>query len=216
MNRPLQDLLVSRRGVAVWGASLFTLSACGSLIGPQNAPPQMYVLAPALPDAGTLKLPWQMVVARPDASASLSSDRIALKRGESFDYYADAQWTDGVPVLLQDLMVRALDRAGAAGSIARDTDGVRGDYILEAGISSFEARYEGGDSAPRIAIDVAVKLVNVQTASIAAATSFHEESEAAANSVAAVVAAFDTGTAALLADIVRWLADRASSLPRVR
>ncbi|HUO92888.1 MAG TPA: ABC-type transport auxiliary lipoprotein family protein, partial [Rhizomicrobium sp.] len=183
-----------------------TLAACGSLhlLEPSNAPGKIYVLVPNLPQiAGLPHSASQIAVATPEASASFATSRIAIRRQEEFDYYADAQWTDGVPQLLQTLFVEALEKNGAAA--ASDVAGIRADYTVQSEVRAFEARYAQADAAPTVVVDVAVRLVAARSSGIVASREFHEEQPAAANSIPAAVAAFDQAVSALLADVVGWV-----------
>ncbi|HWU27271.1 MAG TPA: ABC-type transport auxiliary lipoprotein family protein, partial [Rhizomicrobium sp.] len=169
-------------------------------------PAAIYILSPDLPDTGNpVRSPFQLAVALPHCSASLASARIALSRNAMFDYYADAQWTDTTPRLLQDLLVRALERGGALGAVARDSEGVHSDYVLESTIEAFEAHYEHGDSgAPTIAAGLTVRLVSVARGEIIGAHTFYAQAAAAANSIPAAVQAFNTALSQLLPQIARW------------
>lgn len=200
---------LSRRHI-VLAASSVALAGCGSLhlLEPSNAPGKIYVLAPNLPQiAGARRPAWQIAVATPDASASLTTDRIAIRRQEEFDYYADAQWTDSVPQLLQRLFVEALEKNGVAA--ATDVAGLRADYILTSEIRGFEARYDHGDAPPTIVVDITVKIMAARTAAIVASRQFHQEQPASANSVAAAVAAFDAAMSAILEQVTRWVLEAA-------
>jgi ABC-type uncharacterized transport system auxiliary subunit len=205
----------SRRRILVAGGSIFVLAGCGSLIGPSSSPPQMYVLAPSWPEHAVARsLPWQLAVATPEASTGLSTDRIALRRGENFDYYADAQWTDGVPQLIQTLFVEALERGGALGSVARDDAGVHAEYILQCEIHAFDALYGATDGPPAVEVDITLRLVSVHSGVIAAAREFHNDAPAAANTIPATVTAFGAAVSAILADATAWIFDIAPRLPR--
>jgi len=196
---------LSRRLVLLAAPSV-ALAGCGSLhlLEPSNAPGKIYVLSPALPQiAGVSRPAWQVAVATPEASASLATDRIAIRRQEELDYYADAQWSDGVPQLLQTLFVDALQKNGV--TAASDVTGIRADYILQSEIHSFEARYAQADGAPTVVVDITVKLMAARTAVIVASREFHQEQAASANSVAAAVAGFDQAVASALEDVVRWV-----------
>ena len=194
----------TRRHAIVAGASFFALSACGSLLAPQSEPRKIYVLAPNLATAPVhSRVTWQLAVARPEASASLTTERIALLRGAEMDYYADAQWTDTVPQLVQILLVQAIEKCGVA--VAKDVEGIKADYVLQTEVRAFDARYDQADAPPRIEVDITAKLIAVRGAAIVAARDFHAEAQAAANSVPAAVAAFDQAVSSILADIVRWV-----------
>lgn len=212
MSKPEFAMHASRRGVLLSAASLLALSGCGSLIGPQGDPLRMYVLAPAVPQIAG-RLPFQLAVGTPDASSSLATDRIALRRSDTLDYYANAQWTDGVPKLVQARLLEAFDTAGVAGAVARDTAGIHTDYILQTEIEHFEAQYDRDDGAPAARIVIAAKLLSVHGGAIAGAMTFSQQAQASANSVPAVVAAFDTALAAVLEQILRWVFASASHLP---
>jgi cholesterol transport system auxiliary component len=198
----------SRRNLLFTGASLFALSGCSGLhlLEPSQDLGKMYVLSPDLPSVADARRPsWQMAVAQPEAPSSLSTDRIAIRRAEEMDYYANAQWTDAAPKLLQTLFVQALEKNGA--NAASDLSGIHADYILQSELRTFEARYNNGDAPPTIIVDVTVKLMTAHTGAITASRNFHLEQPASANNVAAAVAAFDQAVAALLGQIVPWVLD---------
>jgi cholesterol transport system auxiliary component len=211
----MNDLgLSDRRTVLCAAASLLALSACNPLFRPEETPGQIYVLSPALPSvAGSAVRSSQLAVALPHASASLMTNRIALRRDQTLDYYADAQWMDSTPQLLQNLLIEALEKSGALSSVAKDVDGIHADFVLQSEINAFEARYVR-DEAPTIVVDLTIKVVSVGRGEIANAREFHEESVAAANSMRAVVTGFDSALSALLPKIARWVLDVERPLKR--
>ena len=100
----------SRRALVLIATASLALAGCG--IGPTNPPAQIYVLDPdftALPDAP--KVDWGLAIARPDVADVHDTQRLALQRGQTMDYYADAQWTDSAPRLLQSLLVEAFEKS---------------------------------------------------------------------------------------------------------
>jgi cholesterol transport system auxiliary component len=186
----------------VAAALMFALAACSSLVGPPPAP-QLYVLAPqlgALTDAPQVS--WQLVVAEPDAPESLNSPRIALMRGVTLDYFANAAWADRVPALIQGALVDAFDKSGKIAAAGRDTEGVRGDYRLETALRDFSAHYDSESGNPVITVRIVAKLVKGREI-VASLDSVHTE-QASANSVPAVVEAFDTALSASLEEIAGW------------
>lgn len=195
----------TRRVVLVAGASGVALAACSNVIGPTNSAAQIYVLAPqsqALPDIA--KVWWGLSIARFDTAASLDTDRIAIRRDETMDYYADAQWADSAPLLLQSLLVEAFEKSDRIAAVAKDSDGIQAEYILQCELRDFEARYADPNGAPTVVVDVMAKLLVAHDRSIAAVHDARRETPAAANSVVAAVAAFNASTAAVLEEIVAW------------
>lgn len=205
MNGPLKFAAPTRRVLLVGAASGALLGACGSLLGPSNPPAQIYVLAPdfrAASEGG--KVPWGISISRPESSQTLNSERIAIRRGETLDYFADAQWPDIAPAVLQSLLVEAFEKSGRIKEVGKDEEALRVDYVMESELRAFEARYDDSSGAPTVVVDLMVKLLVARNRQVVALHDSRQESKAAANSVAATVAAFDTATALVLDDIVPW------------
>jgi len=178
-------------------------AGCGSLIGPSNPPAKIYRLNPetTAQPVGTA-VTWQLAVARPDASRTLDSDRMALLRGSVMDYYADAQWNDSVPRLVQSLLVEAFDRSGRVQAATADSN-VRADLILTTELRDFEAQYDSANAAPTVVIDIQAKLLDPRGQVIASLDS-RQTARASQDSVGSVVDAFNQAMAAALAQIVGW------------
>lgn len=194
----------SRRRLLLVGSAAMTLGGCGDLLGPSGPPPQIYRLDPALPPKGTgAVVPWQLAVARPSASHTLDTERITLLRGSMMDYYADAQWNDTVPRLVQDFLVQAFEKSGHVPAVARESESLRPDYVLTTEIRDFEAQYDSANGTPLITIDLAVKLLT-PGGHVVSSLDARPTVRAGQNNIASVVAAFDQAFAAALSEIVDW------------
>ena len=199
------------------GAALLALPGCASdLIGPPPNPPRLYLLRPAMPPAQAgPAVSWQLAVAVPDAPASLDSVRIALTQsGATMDYFADAAWPDRLPLQVQVLLVEAFERTGRVPAVSRDSAALGADYLLQTGVRRFEADYALPDGIPTVVIRMEARLLNARDRRIAGSLSVEERAAASANSVPAVVAAFNTALGAALTRIVSWTLDTAPPLPR--
>lgn len=187
------------------GVLLLLLAGCGSLLGPSNPPLQIYVLRPrleALQDVPTAS--WQIAVARPEMAQMLDTDRVALVRGATMDYYADAQWTDTASRLLQTDLMAAFEKSGKILGVGRDTGEVRADYVLQTQVRDFEAQYVSDNGAPSVAVVISARLTAARTREVIATFEASRSVAAAQNTVPAVVEAFDQATSAALEDIARW------------
>jgi cholesterol transport system auxiliary component len=200
--------LRSRRNLLVASAALLTLGGCsgglGSLLGASN-PLQLYRLQPHFSaPASCPRATWQLAVARPDTARSLDTERIALVRGETMDYYADAQWTDAVPRLVQSLLIEAFEESGCLPGVARESDKGHSDYTLETEIREFSAQYEQGDGAPLIVVEIEARLLTAK-GEVAAMLQAKGSQRARQNAVTSVVEAFDAACGKALDEIVAWV-----------
>ena len=199
-----QSLLHRRALLTAVGCSL-AVGSCDSLIGPTQQPLQLYLLRPQLGPVTSLPaVGAQLSVARPEGVQSLETTRIALERGETMDYFADAQWSDTVPRLLQSLLVEAFEASGRIRAVAPDAAGLRADVQLQSEIRDFTAHYDSENGPPDVVVAIVVRLLSVDRGIVIGTFETRHDARAAQNSVAAVVAAFDTATAAVLEDIVPW------------
>jgi len=195
----------SRRGILLAGAASFALAGCANMIGPGPAP-QLYVLRPSLgPIADVPEAAWQLGVSLPDAAQSLDTARIALElTSETMDYYANSAWQDRAPVIVQRALLEGFEKSGKIKAVARDTEGMRADYLLQSDLRSFEARYDVPDTAPTIVVDISVKLLKPQGREIVATLHARHTAQASTNSVPAVVAAFDEALGQAVEEIAAW------------
>jgi len=188
------------------------LAGCGLLSAAPTR--QIYRTDPSFAFAAPLPhVAAQLVVALPSAPAGLDSERIALSRAPvSLDYFADAQWTDRVPFLVQTALVDGFEKSAAIPAVGPESLGVRGDFVLETAIGDFEAIYDSPDGAPRVVVRVNTKLVRLPERRIVAQTSVTREAKAAANTLPEIVRAFDQALGGAVEEIAGWtLGNRALS-----
>ncbi|MBV8977188.1 MAG: membrane integrity-associated transporter subunit PqiC [Alphaproteobacteria bacterium] len=199
-------LAISNRRAVLLGGSAFVLAACGDLIGPASTPQQLYSLKPqgAAPMPGP-KADFSLAVQASTASQHLDSLRIALAQSDGrVDYYADAAWTDRLHVLVQSALVEAFESSGRIAAVAAEGEGFQADYILDADIRDFEARYALPDGIPAVRVRIVAKLAPIRGRAIVAELNSVHDVPASENSVAAVVRAFDAALGQALSDIVPW------------
>jgi cholesterol transport system auxiliary component len=201
MIRPRSE--IGRRALA--GAAALALAGCASLLG--VAPPgKLYRLtppnnfAPGLPYVGA-----QLLIDSPQAPAGIDTNRIALTRSPlSLDYFADSEWTDRLPELIQNLLLAAFENSGAITAVGSNSAGLSADFVLRSEIRHFEAVYETTSGPPRVWVAIVPRLAAVRQRAIIAESRFEERVPAAANDVPAIVAAFNTAADAVLREIVGW------------
>lgn len=194
---------IGRRAALVGGASALVLGACSGIIGPPASSP-IYVLrpdrAPAVPGPAVR---WQLTVELPEAADALDTMRILLLQPTGqMDYYADANWQDRLPAILQGTLVDAFEASGRMQAVGRDTQGLKSDYLLVTDIRDFQARYAAPDAAPTAVVRIVAKLIATRTRTIVLSKDAHGEAQAGANNLPSVVAAFNQALSAVQAQIV--------------
>jgi cholesterol transport system auxiliary component len=201
MMRPPARL--SRR----WVPSVFVLAlaGCSSLFG-GGAPAHLYRLTPKstyppnLPHRSV-----QLLVDVPLAPAGLDTSRIALSRSPvSIDYFADSEWTDRAPLLVQTAILQSFENSKAVTAIDRESVGLRADFILKTETRHFEAVYGSSNGPPEVWVAINVRLVNPSSRDVVAQTAFERRQRASANDVPSIVSAFDEALGGVMKEIVVW------------
>lgn len=194
------------RRVVLLGIGALLLAGCSDLIGPTSAPQQLYVLRPSggASVAGP-KVDFSLVVSTSTASQHLGSARISLVQPNSaLDVYANSAWTDRLPNLVQAALVEAFENSGRIAAVAGDDEGFHSDFFLEAEIRDFEAHYDVADGIPTAWVRIAAKLAPTKGREIFANLNSVHQVQASANSVPAVVQAFDLALGQVFSEIVNW------------
>jgi cholesterol transport system auxiliary component len=201
MTRPPARL--SRR----WVPSVFVLAVagCSGLLG-GGAPAHLYRLTPKstyppnLPHRSV-----QLLVDVPLAPAGLDTSRIALSRSPvSIDYFADSEWTDRAPLLVQTAILQSFENSKAVTAIDRESVGLRADFILKTETRHFEAVYDWSNGPPEVWVAINVRLVNPTSRDVVAQTAFERREPASANDVPSIVSAFDEALGGVMKEIVVW------------
>jgi cholesterol transport system auxiliary component len=196
-------------------ATLLALAGCGGILPKPPPPPALYHLT-ALEAAGTpgRVVNAQLAVELPTASAALDTERIALARGAlSFDYFADAAWTDHAPAMVQSLLINSLQNAGQIRVVDRASGQLREDAALSCDLRRFEARYQG-DGPPEIDVELECRIASQPDRNVLAVRSFEGTSRPSANDMAAIVAGFDAALHDALGALVPWTADTLAAAKR--
>ena len=193
----------SRRLLA--GATAIALASCAKLLG-VSVPGNLYRVTPkSTYPPGLPRLPQQLLVDVPLAPAGLDTARIALTRSVvSIDYFADSEWTDRAPLLVQTAILQSFENSKTITAIARESVGLRADFIIETEIRHFEAVYDSPNGPPEIWVAINVRLVNPTSREVVAQSSFERRERASANEVPSIVSAFDEALGGVMKEIVVW------------
>ncbi|MBO0734970.1 MAG: membrane integrity-associated transporter subunit PqiC [Alphaproteobacteria bacterium] len=193
----------SRR--VIQSSILLLLAGCAGGLG-GSPPAHLYRVSPTRIFPPNLpRRRQQLLVDAPVAPAGLDTERIALSRSAvSIDYFADSEWTDRAPLLVQTALLQSFENSNAINAIDRQSTGLRADLILKLELRHFEAVYESPGGPPEVWVATNLRLVDPSSGEIVARTSFEGRQRASANNVPSIVAAFDEALGGVLKSIVVW------------
>jgi cholesterol transport system auxiliary component len=147
----------------------------------------------------------QLLIDVPLAAGALDTSRIALANSPvDLNYFADGEWTDPAPRLVQTVLLESFENSGAVTAIDRETIGIRADFVLKSELRHFEAVYDKPNAPPQIWVALNVRLVKMPERSIVAQTLIEQNQQASANNIQQIVLAFDAALSGATKQIVAW------------
>jgi len=196
----------STRRILLLG-SFATLGGCNALSALSSAAAVLdtYDLTPVPGSARGARRDRTVLVARPQATAALTSDRILIKPdAATITYLPDARWSDEVPAVLQSLLIRSIAGTGRIAYVGRSDAGPIPDKALLTRIDAFEVNVSGEGMLEAV-VDFELTLVNDSDQRIAGTRQFSGTTPAASDAPADIIAAFQTILDDLLPQIADWV-----------
>ncbi len=180
-------------------------AACSNLVPGQGPPPSLYRLTPKSSFRKDLPaVKWQLVLEPPVANGSLNTTRIALQRSPTqLEFYAKSGWVDQAPIMVQTLMVESFENSGKIVSVARETGGLRADFVLKTELREFQTIYYR-NGQPEALVGLNAKLIQLPQRSIIASQNFEHTAPAAADQIDNIITAFDDALDKVLRGVVEW------------
>ena len=204
------NLAPRRRSVAASLALLPLVAGCGGLL-PKPPERQLYRLSSiAAVRAGAPRVPAQLLVATPTSLSAFDTARIALSRSAiTLEYFADAEWADRAPFVVQAALIEAFEKSRAFSGISSEGSGLQADFVLATEIRDFAAIYDSPNGPPRVRVLLNAELIRMPGRKILAETVVTGEATAAGNDMPAIVQAFGGALGGAVADLVTWTASGA-------
>ena len=196
-------------------AAAFALAGCGDILPKPAPPPALYRLTAAgdFP-AGGVAAPIQLQIEVPSAEAALDTARVALSRSATtLDYFADAAWTDRLPLVLQSQLVASFQNAHRLLPIAGAASAAHGDAILTMDLRHFEAQY-AGSGLPQWRVELNADLISATDRKVIATRLFTASAAAPQNNMVAIVDSADQAWREVATQIVDWAATTLTRRPR--
>src|SRR5215467_10950831 len=190
--------------LAACGAAAVLLAGC-DLIKAAEEPVDLYTVTPKSTfDDNMPAVFWQLAVEAPNASANLNTGHIAIAQSPtSSDYYSKTAWTDRAPLMVQTRIVDSFENSHKIVAVARESIGLRANYVLQTDLRNFEAMYFYGGT-PIVKVRIVAKLVRLPDRQIIGAATFERCVRARADKVPKVVEAFDQALGSVMKRLVAW------------
>lgn len=138
----------------------FALPGCTGLelLSPSGDIRDIYELQPVSMPAQSGRSSRSLMVLMPTAAAAITTDRILIKQDPlSVTYLPDASWSDGVPQMMQSVLIRTLASDGRIGFIGAQGSGPVPDMVLLTRIDAFEVTEQGdGQLEAQISMEMTV------------------------------------------------------------
>lgn len=191
-------------------ALIFALAGCSTLgaLSDASTPLDVYDLrAPAgAPVARGGQLARDVTVELPTAGGVLMTDRIMIRPDAlQAQYLPGVRWGDEVPVLMQTLMVRALENTGGLRYVGRRPLAGSGDYAIVTELVDFQAEVSNtGNEDANVNIRMISRIVRERDASVVASRTFAVSVAAASTETPDLIEAFDRASDQLLIAFADW------------
>jgi len=140
------------------------------------------------------------VIPEPSTVVMFDTQRIMFSPANDSAEFANAQWADTIPRLLQARLIQSFENYDIAHAPLRSADGVEVDYQLLIDIREFQVV---AGSTPTATIAFSARLLNKQ-GKVVAAKVFSASQTVDRIEPAAVVAAFDAAFAATARELIAW------------
>jgi cholesterol transport system auxiliary component len=196
-------------------AAALALTGCSDILPKPAPPPVLYRLAAAsdFPSAG-VTAPTQLQIEVPSAEAALDTTRIALSRSATtLDYFADAAWTDRLPLVLQSQLLASFQNAHRLLALAGAGAAAHSDALLTIELRHFEAQY-GAAGPPQWRIELNADLISAVDRKVIATRLFTASVAVPQNNMTAIIDGADQAWRGVAMQIVDWAADTLARRPR--
>ena len=152
------------------------------------------------------QIPVDVIIELPTTSGALSTDRIMIRPNAlQAQYLPDVRWGDPTPVMLQTLMLRAVEATNAVRYVGRQPLASNGDFAVVTELVDFQAELAEDGQTTIAQLKIIVRVVREIDANIVASKTFTASVPAATTQNEAIATALSDASTALVTDFARWL-----------
>jgi cholesterol transport system auxiliary component len=193
---------------------MLTLTACSALRPVASQPPIFYALdrqisLPVPPIQGiAVQTSPTLIVNPPQAASGFDSQRIMYVREDhKLEYFAHSEWVDPPARMLGPLLVAAIDKVGAFGSVVLTPASVSGELRLDTQIIRLQQNFETRPS--RVQFTLRAYLTDEKTRGVLAWHEFSAQAISSSENAQGGVNAANVAVQDVLAQLAQFLATRA-------
>ena len=178
------------------------VSACVLGGGP---PPRQFTLTPVSNfPRGIAAVKWSLVVDEPTAARQIDTSRIALMNGPfRVEYYADVEWTDSAPAMVQALLIQSFQNTRRLSIVSPTRQTFPTDYLLLSNLRKFQVENDAS-GAPQATVELEGTLLRMPRRTPVATARFEKATPVGSASTEAVTTAFDTSLGEVMRQVVYW------------
>jgi len=185
------------------------VTTCGLIFGP---PPRQFTLT-AVADfpSGLPPVKWSLVVDEPTAARQIDTSRIALMNGPfRVEYYADVEWTDSAPAMVQALLIQSFQNTRRLSIVSPTRQTFPTDYLLLSNLRKFQVENDAS-GAPQATVELEGTLLRMPRRTPVATARFEKATPVGSASAEAVTTAFDTSLREVMRRVVDWTLQQGTS-----
>jgi cholesterol transport system auxiliary component len=196
-------------GLLLVGPLAPVVSACGLVSGP---PPRQFTLTPVTNfPRGLPPVKWSLVVDEPTAARQIDTSRIALMNGPfRVEYYADVEWTDTAPAMVQLLLLQSFQNTGRLPVVAPTRQTLATDFLLLSNLRKFQVENDASGT-PQATVVLEATLLKMPRRTPVATARFEKATPVDSKSIEAVTAAFDASLGDVMRRVVDWTLQQGSA-----
>jgi cholesterol transport system auxiliary component len=204
---PIQTTTLRALALAV--ALPLALAGCGAIsaIGGATEALEIYeVSTPTdLPVRQGAPQARDVIIEVPTTGGALATDRIMVRPSPlQAQYLPGVRWSEEAPVMLQTVMLRALERTGAFQYVGRRPLGPGGDFAIVTELVDFQAVLLPGDAGARVEVRMISRIVREQGVRIVASRTFAAEQTTPSLDDDDIAVAFDAAAGRMISDFTVW------------
>jgi cholesterol transport system auxiliary component len=184
------------------------VAACG-LFGP---PPRQFTLTSVTNfPRGLPPVKWSLVVDEPTAPRQIDTSRIALMSGPfRVEYYADVEWTDSAPAMVQLLLIQSFQNTGRLPVVASTRQTLATEFLLLSNLRKFQVESDAAGT-PQATVVLEVTLLRMPRRTPVATARFEKATPVDPKSTETVTAAFDASLDDVMRRVVDWTLQQGGS-----